>query len=162
MKKKEVTALDPSIVALELDKIGKKVANEKNWDEGTLEKNIHNYRHFLMFMLIHPDMGAIPTYEIDDLWHAHILDTRKYAEDCNQIFGYFVHHVPAYTDEKKVELHTEFLTMATIWEKDFGFSLGVTAGGCHDTKCTGNCGCETCKKCNSCSGCNRLKEVVVL
>lgn len=31
---------------------------------------------------------------MDIFWHYHILDTAKYAEDCNEIFGYFLHHYP--------------------------------------------------------------------
>lgn len=32
--------------------------------------------------------------DVDDIWHAHILHTRKYAEDCGSYFGYFLHHTP--------------------------------------------------------------------
>jgi hypothetical protein len=28
------------------------------------------------------------------MWHRHILDTRAYAEDCERIFGGFMHHFP--------------------------------------------------------------------
>jgi len=36
----------------------------------------------------------VPSKEVDAFWHAHILDTMKYAEDCEEIFGYFLHHFP--------------------------------------------------------------------
>jgi hypothetical protein len=31
---------------------------------------------------------------VDKFWHGHILDTLKYAEDCDVIFGRFLHHFP--------------------------------------------------------------------
>jgi hypothetical protein len=31
---------------------------------------------------------------VDTFWHYHILDTLKYAEDCQAVFGYFLHHFP--------------------------------------------------------------------
>jgi hypothetical protein len=31
---------------------------------------------------------------LDDLWHEHILDTQKYKEDCESVFGKFIHHNP--------------------------------------------------------------------
>ncbi len=32
--------------------------------------------------------------EIDLFWHEHILDTKKYKQDCEMVFGRFLHHVP--------------------------------------------------------------------
>jgi hypothetical protein len=36
----------------------------------------------------------VPTHEIDEFWHQHILDTLKYVDDCQYVFGYFLHHYP--------------------------------------------------------------------
>jgi hypothetical protein len=35
-----------------------------------------------------------PSLEIDFIWHAHILDTKKYSEDSVRIFGHYLHHDP--------------------------------------------------------------------
>lgn len=35
-----------------------------------------------------------PTKDIDIFWHAHILDTFRYHEDCDRVFGYYLHHNP--------------------------------------------------------------------
>jgi hypothetical protein len=35
-----------------------------------------------------------PLVDVDTFWHYHILDTMKYARDCEQAFGYFLHHYP--------------------------------------------------------------------
>jgi hypothetical protein len=31
---------------------------------------------------------------VDKIWHVHILDTSKYREDCNFLFGFFLEHFP--------------------------------------------------------------------
>jgi hypothetical protein len=36
----------------------------------------------------------IPTQEVDEFWHTHILDTKKYAADCEKFLGQFLHHFP--------------------------------------------------------------------
>lgn len=42
----------------------------------------------------YPDDIIVPTKEIDEVWHFHILDTLKYGKDCEDIFGKFLHHFP--------------------------------------------------------------------
>lgn len=34
------------------------------------------------------------TQRVDCVWHAHILHTKRYAQDCEWFFGYFLHHTP--------------------------------------------------------------------
>jgi hypothetical protein len=52
------------------------------------------YRRFLYLMKKYPDAGASPSVDVDTFWHYHILDTMKYALDCEALFGYFLHHYP--------------------------------------------------------------------
>ncbi|QOY95655.1 glycine-rich domain-containing protein-like [Massilia sp. UMI-21] len=52
------------------------------------------YRRFLFLMKKYPDAEASPTVDVDTFWHYHILDTMKYAQDCEAVFGYFLHHYP--------------------------------------------------------------------
>ena len=52
------------------------------------------YRKFLYCADKHRATLIVPTREIDKIWHLHILDTEKYAKDCEHVFGYFMHHFP--------------------------------------------------------------------
>ena len=52
------------------------------------------YKQFLFLNLKYPESQIVPDHDVDDFWHAHILDTMKYSEDCEKIFGYFLHHFP--------------------------------------------------------------------
>jgi hypothetical protein len=57
----------------------------------TVEKE---YRRFLCLMKMFPEENIAPLVDVDTFWHYHILDTLKYARDCEQAFGYFLHHYP--------------------------------------------------------------------
>src|SRR5687767_10594456 len=54
------------------------------------------YRLFLTMLVRHPaDMEDIlVSKDVDEFWHNHILHTRKYADDCQKVFGNFLHHNP--------------------------------------------------------------------
>jgi hypothetical protein len=52
------------------------------------------YRRFLCLMKLYPEEDTAPLVDVDTFWHYHILDTMKYAADCEQVFGYFLHHYP--------------------------------------------------------------------
>ena len=52
------------------------------------------YRKFIALRIAHPDDEIVPCKLVDAMWHRHILDTRAYAEDCQRLFGAFMHHFP--------------------------------------------------------------------
>lgn len=52
------------------------------------------YRKFLALQLAFPQMEIVPCRGVDEIWHGHILDTKAYAEDCDSLFGEFLHHCP--------------------------------------------------------------------
>src|ERR1700722_5513920 len=53
-----------------------------------------HYKRWLFLRRKHEGKQLPPTGDIDILWHAHILDTSRYREDCELIFGYYLHHYP--------------------------------------------------------------------
>lgn len=50
------------------------------------------YKRYLILRAIRPDLLLPPPPIIDQIWHEHILETAKYASDCQDVFGYFLHH----------------------------------------------------------------------
>lgn len=82
---------------LNLDAIKEKlmhVESGEGWSSSQVESVEREYRRFLELMKLFPNEQASPSVEVDTFWHYHILDTRKYAADCEQFFGYFLHHYP--------------------------------------------------------------------
>src|SRR3954465_1534677 len=54
------------------------------------------YRTYLSMLARHQQDAEeiMVSTDVDEFWHAHILHTRKYAEDCDKVFGAFIHHEP--------------------------------------------------------------------
>ena len=70
------------------------VESGEGWSEQRANAVEAEYRRFLFLMQKYPDEGASPTFDVDTFWHYHILDTMKYARDCEATFGFFLHHYP--------------------------------------------------------------------
>ncbi len=64
------------------------------WTIALFEDVEREYRRFLIMYLVYPDRSMAPSKEVDEMWHYHILDTRKYAADCAEHIGFFFHHFP--------------------------------------------------------------------
>ena len=111
------------------------------------------YRRFLFLNFKHRDRSIVPTKTIDQFWHQHILDTQKYAADCEKIFGFFLHHFPYFGvrgEDDAVQLRDAFLETRQIFRSEFGEELPLEVSGsaeCDSSSCDDppNCG-------SSCSG----------
>jgi len=64
------------------------------WSKAQTLQNIAGYLAFLYLVDHYPRLQLVPTQAVDQVWHHHILDTQKYAEDCQHLFGQLIHHFP--------------------------------------------------------------------
>jgi hypothetical protein len=86
-----------AIADLDLDPIKVKLMHVESGEGWSLERVNAvevEYRRFLYLMKMYPNEETAPQVDVDTFWHYHILDTMKYAKDCQQAFGYFLHHYP--------------------------------------------------------------------
>lgn len=85
-----------AIAALNLDQIKTKLthASGEGWSPARANAIELEYRRFLYLMYSYPNEQVAPTVDVDTFWHYHILDTMKYAADCERTFGCFLHHDP--------------------------------------------------------------------
>jgi hypothetical protein len=67
----------------------------EGWSRDYADAVEYEYRRFLYLIRKFPDEPVAPILDVDLFWHYHILDTMKYAADCELIFGYFLHHCPS-------------------------------------------------------------------
>lgn len=79
---------------LEFKMLKMKMVEEHDWTPEFCDEVEALYRRFLALNARYPDRKICPTGPIDEFWHAHILDTRAYMRDCEDIFGYYLHHFP--------------------------------------------------------------------
>ena len=68
----------------------------KGWTDEHAKRVEALYRRFLQLVVKYPEEAEslVISTDVDEFRHAHILHTRKYAEDCEAIFGFFLHHTP--------------------------------------------------------------------
>lgn len=94
------------------------------WDVEAAEIAVGYYRNFLWLMRKYGHAHVLaPSTEIDEIWHHHILDTYKYHEDCNAIFGAYLHHYPYFGmrgDEDLGDLRNSFATTQSLHFQEFG------------------------------------------
>jgi hypothetical protein len=83
------------VADLDLSLVKQKAAGRHRWRDEQANAAEADYRRFLYLMATNPTQPIVPwTQDLDNLWHEHILDTKRYAEDCQRIFGRFIHHDP--------------------------------------------------------------------
>jgi hypothetical protein len=145
-------SLPTEIAELNLEYIGRKMldddafeaerrSGERLWDEERVARALTEYKQFLALLKKHPQAVIVPSEDIDEVWHTHVLNTARYAEDCARIFGRFQHHFPTFGESAEVlEEHMKGReeTMR-LFEEEFGevpASYDVSAY----TRCTGRCG----------------------
>ncbi|MEN3368227.1 MAG: hypothetical protein V7609_370 [Verrucomicrobiota bacterium] len=88
------------------------------------------YKRFLTLNLKYPDRPHVPSHDMDIFWHYHILDTMKYAEDCDLIFGRFLHHFPYLGlrgEQDAARLQHDWENMKALYEAEFGDKIAATA-----------------------------------
>lgn len=85
------------------------------------------YKRYLILHAKYPGLTLAPERDVDRFWHMHILDTRKYAADCDAAFGRFLHHFPYLglrgEDDAKA-LDAAFETMQQLHLQEFGEPMG--------------------------------------
>jgi hypothetical protein len=79
------------------------------------------YKQFMSFKGLRPGVRAGMFSDIiDGVWHQHILFTEDYARFGNDIFGFFIHHVPCNVMDLSDEALTEYGTWLTDYEEVYG------------------------------------------
>jgi hypothetical protein len=135
------------IAALDLGPIKFKISSKEDgygWTAEHVDRIELGYKRFLALLAMHPGRQFAPTQDIDKFWHAHILDTRKYAADCEQIFGEFLHHNPYLGmrgDGDRLEQAASDLR--DLFESDFGEAVPDNARPAARSADPAWCGGET-------------------
>ncbi len=85
---KYIQSFDLRVVHDRLVKIDK-------WPADQATEACAQYRNFLLLKKKYGSQYELPpSYDMDEVWHAHILHTKDYTEFCDLVFGEFLHHHP--------------------------------------------------------------------
>jgi hypothetical protein len=124
----EIAAALKRVGEIDLSKINKKLQHDDPdyWTDGKIAEAEEAYRRYLALNLLYPEKTLAVNKVLDDYWHSHILDTRKYAEDCNHIFGKILEHYPYFGlpgEKDEGENVPAFAVTQRVWEEAFGTPL---------------------------------------
>lgn len=137
----EIEAALARVAELDFTMLKMKLGEEKEWSPEQQEEVEGLYRRFLALNIAYPDRKICPTGPVDEFWHAHILDTRAYARDCEYLFGHYLHHFPYFGmrgPEDYAALQTAFDDSRALFIRHFGIDPcgGETqARGCSPQRC---------------------------
>jgi transcriptional regulator with XRE-family HTH domain len=137
------------IDALDLEPIAYKLASPEPGEPAmTLteaDQRIAAYRCFLKLCAWYPGEPIAPSAFLDKAWHAHILDTARYAEDCGIVFGFFLHHFPYFGlrgPDDAAALQASYARTRELFREHFGTDPGNAGQSCSTScsngKCSGN------------------------
>lgn len=122
-----------AIEALDLTLIKFKACRKEDgygWPAAYADRMEVAYKRYLMLHARHPELTLAPEQDVDRFWHMHILDTRKYAADCEATFGYFLHHFPYLGlrgEEDAKALQAAYQEMQRLCVEEFGEPAATNA-----------------------------------
>tara|TARA_R110000764_G_scaffold240095_1_gene342411 strand:- start:5668 stop:6204 length:537 start_codon:yes stop_codon:yes gene_type:complete len=129
------------IDAIDFTPHGYKLEKEYGWSDSKINYTIKLYKEWLALQVVYEDLSFAPSELVDEFWHVHILDTRKYMHDCNMIKGEFIHHYPYFgltEQENESVLESGFTLTKKLYLNHFGH--------CHlgfEGDLAASCGCRS-------------------
>jgi hypothetical protein len=119
------SGINPDIAAIDLEMVKMKMQDPEEgagWSAAQCESGEIEYKRFLHLCQKH-GKGMVPTNTMDTMWHYHILDTRAYHADCQNIFGGYMHHYPYFGmrgEQDAQDLSDAFDRTKSLYMESFG------------------------------------------
>ncbi len=126
---------------LNLGCVKEKLQTQHGWTVERCELAEKDYRKFLKLAVLERGQEISPLGDIDEMWHTHILFTKKYHRDCQKIFGRYMHHNPLFSDKDAERLANGRASTRLLFLKHFGECTElVDSCGCGNSggNCCGN------------------------
>ncbi len=116
-----INALDVSCLIKHISHPTDPLTISSGWPRDIAEKIADQYKRFLYLVKAYPDEVIIPFREVDEFWHVHILHTKKYFQDCDNIFGQYIHHTAhkQVTEEDREFYEKGYQRTLELFEKEF-------------------------------------------
>ena len=97
----------------------------KGWTKKQATRALLRYMMFLFLLHLYPNQNIIPTVEIDQVWHHHILsDVDKYIQDCEMLFGRLLNHASYPQSEDDINTwQASFSQTQELFQQHFDLQL---------------------------------------
>ena len=124
-----------AIQGLDLESVKLRVTDPKlgeGWTREYADSIEIAYKNYLTMLVKYQDDAEdiLLAEDVDEFWHTHILQTIKYADDCQATFGGFLHHSPHIGEvtAEDIEKRTAFAEKTRrLYEREFGNEQNGTA-----------------------------------
>jgi hypothetical protein len=124
-----------AIQALDLESVKTRLMDRElgeGWTREYADSVEDAYKTFLSMVVKHQDRAEeiMLSKDVDEFWHTHILQTMKYADDCEAVFGKFLHHAPHVGELTSADHERRAaLTAKTreLYEREFGGTQNAEA-----------------------------------
>ena len=128
---KALASANDYLQQLDLSYIARKMCSQHypmpQWQPALAEICIMLYKRFLWLLIKYPEAKLVPTRDMDEVWHNHILYTKNYTQDCLSLFGRYIHHVPSDPDDSQEmsSVLAQFEETKKLYFQEFGEVLQV-------------------------------------
>ena len=99
-------------------------------DVAFLKEAVDNYHKFLLLRTQDSSLTLVPTYQIDLMWHTHILTSvTRYRDDCIAITGSPLDHDDSLNDRTPgAKLDTSYQRTSALWKQTYGTEYAIMGG----------------------------------
>lgn len=126
-----------AIHALDLTSVKVRMMDDElgeGWTQEYADSIEAAYKTYLTMLTKYPEHAEeiMLAKDVDEFWHTHILQTMKYADDCEKVFGQFLHHNPHVGKVTAEDLeHRADLADTTrrLYEQEFGLASDAAWSG---------------------------------
>src|SRR6266850_4397718 len=123
-----VEQVSAAIGALDLEPIKLRVMDPElgeGWTREYAQSIERAYRKYLTMLVKHPEdvEDIVVSKDVDEFWHTHILHTMKYTEDCERVFGTYLHHNPDVGGRSPAEIERKAALVEKtrrLYQQEFG------------------------------------------
>lgn len=120
--------VNKKVATIDLEMVKMKMAEPTEsigWSKEQCEDAEIEYKRYLTLCMEYPypHHSIVPNKIMDKMWHYHILDTRAYCEDSENVFGGYFHHFPYFGlrgDDDEKALKASFETTKQHYQTLFG------------------------------------------
>src|SRR5256885_7229221 len=117
-----------AISALDLESVKVRMMDPElgeGWTREYAEGIEQGYRNYLTMLAKYQDNAEdiLLSKDVDEFWHTHILHTMKYAEDCERVFGTYLHHNPEVGERTQAVLDKKAVLAEKtrlLYQQEFG------------------------------------------
>jgi hypothetical protein len=99
----DLAAAKKLIDAVDLKQTIARLIKVHHWKPKEAEAAAIQYRNFLYLKKKYDGKYVLPpSYDMDEVWHAHILHTKDYCDFCDQVYGGYLHHHPHHGKDNSI------------------------------------------------------------